>query len=302
MNLRTSILAAALLAAGASGAAAAGVHVNDDDDGGVRPINEHRPLNPNAKVTVSNVAGSITVDAWGKNELALGGQLSDEVEELKITGTPADLRIEVKLPKDTRHCGNTRLNLQVPAGVTLKVEAVSADVSVDGLSGPVTASSVSGDVSVQTKSQKVSGDSVSGDVRISAPATHTHAQTVSGDVKVSGASGKVEAESVSGDVFVDAVDVRSMTVKTVSGEMQLALTLAGDGDLQAQSLSGGIYVTLPASTAAEVELQSFSGDVSSAFGKLAGEEGQKRSQTIGAGKAKVSLSTFSGEVELKKKK
>lgn len=111
-----------------------------------RPVDERRPLKADARVSVSNVASLIEVEAWDKNELHLTGTLSEEVEKLEITGNDARLKIEVKLPERTRNVGDTVLRLKAPAGVTLSAEAVSGNVTVAGASGALRSESLSGDV------------------------------------------------------------------------------------------------------------------------------------------------------------
>src|SRR5688572_11732725 len=102
------------------------------------PINERRPLKPDAIVKVSSVAGAVEVQAWDRDELQLTGELGEGVEALEITGTATEITVRVKHPEKGRDVEETNLRLNVPAGIDLRIDAVSADVQVQGIRGPVT--------------------------------------------------------------------------------------------------------------------------------------------------------------------
>ena len=287
--LSLALLLGALLAAGAAGAA--------DDR---RPVDERRPLKANARVAVENIAGLIQVEAWDKNELHLTGELSEEVEELSITGTEASLRIEVKVPKRTNNIGSTELRLKVPAGVSLDAEGVSADVAVKGLRGPIEASSVSGDVRVDAESPRVKATTVSGDVHVRSPATETRAASVSGDVDIRGVRGSVSGESVSGDVRVQAAELKELDLESVSGDLEIDAELARDADVDVETLSGSVTLVLPKAPEGELEMETFSGGLRSAWSP-GPARGAKEYRHEGSGRGRVHLNSFSGDIELKKK-
>lgn len=268
--------------------------------GGDRPIDERRPLKADARVSVSNVAGRIDVEAWDRNELHLTGELSKEVEELAITGGEASLTIEVKLPRRARNVGDTRLHLKVPAGITLDAEGVSADVTARGLRGPVELESVSGDVRVAGTSERVRASTVSGDVMVDAPATRTRVASVSGDVTVRGVRGEVGAETVSGDLRIEAGALRELDVESVSGDLDVMAELLAGAEVSVETLSGNVRLRVPALPDGELRMKTFSGELSSDL--VTGLRGDAREfSQRGKGGGSVRLGSFSGDVELKKK-
>lgn len=266
--------------------------------GDERPIDERRPLKADARVSVDNVAGLIEVEAWDRNELHLTGTLGAEVKELAISGSESKLDIEVKLPKISRNVGPTTLRLKVPAGVSFEADAVSADVRVRGLRGPLDVDSVSGDVTIDAESKRVKVGTVSGDVTVRAPAEETRVASVSGDVTVRGVRGDVRGESVSGDVTLSGGLLRKLDLETVSGDLDVDAELAADCEVSVETLSGNVRLTVPKLPDGEVDMETFSGDLTSAFAP--GVRG-KELHHGGGGKASVSLSSFSGDIELKKK-
>ena len=265
-----------------------------------RPIDERRPLKANARVSVSNVAGMIQVEAWDRNELHLTGELSEEVEELAISGSESSLRIEVKVPKRANNIGDTELKLKVPAGVSLEAEGVSADVAVKGLRGTIEAASVSGDVRVDAESPKVKATTVSGDVHVRSPSAETRAASVSGDVEIRGVRGEVRGESVSGDVRVQAVELKRLDLESVSGDLDIDAELARDAEIDVETLSGSVTLALPKAPDGELEMETFSGALRSAWSPGPARDA-KDFRSEGTGRGHVQLNSFSGDIELKKK-
>lgn len=284
---RVALLLALALQAGAAGAA---------DD---RPVDERRPLKADARVSVSNIAGLVEVETWDRNELHLTGTLGDEVEELEIRGSESSLSIEPRVPERTRNIGPTVLKLKVPAGVSLDAETVSADIRVRGLRGAIDAESVSGDVQLDVLSKRVEASSVSGDVTLTAPAEETRIESVSGNVTVRGARGELRSESVSGDLHVEARAVRRLQAETVSGDLTLDLELVEPAEVSVETLSGEVELVLPRLPEGNLEMETFSGELESAF--TPGPGRAKEYVHEGKGGGHVKLSSFSGDITLKKK-
>jgi DUF4097 and DUF4098 domain-containing protein YvlB len=267
----------------------------------VRSIDERRPLKADARVSVSNVAGLIQVEAWDRKELHLTGTLASEVEKLEITGSESSLKIEVKLPERTRNVEASELRLKVPAGITLDADGVSADVKVTGLSGPIEAKSVSGDVRIDVASKKVKASTVSGDVTVHAPsATDTRAASVSGDVDIRAASGEVRGESVSGDVTVQAGEMKRLDLESVSGDLEVDGELTRDSEVSVETLSGSVVLLLSKLPDIELDMETFSGELESAWSPRPAS-GVKEFHRDGEGRGRIKLNSFSGDIELKKK-
>lgn len=263
-----------------------------------RPVDERRPLKPDARISVDNVAGLIEVEAWDRNELHLTGELDAEVKELVISGNESKLEIKVKLPKINRNVGPTTLRLKVPAGVSFEADAVSADVRVRGLRGTLDVDSVSGDVTIDAESKRISAGTVSGDVTVRAPAEDTRVASVSGDITVRGVRGDVRGESVSGDLTLSGGALRKLDLETVSGDLEVDAELAADCEVSVETLSGSVTLTVPKLPDVEVDMETFSGDLTSAFAP--GVRG-KEIHHEGSGRGRVKLSSFSGDIELKKR-
>ncbi|MGH8028991.1 MAG: DUF4097 family beta strand repeat-containing protein [Arenimonas sp.] len=276
------------------------------------PINQTRPLAADGRVNISNVSGRIQVRTWDKAEVRITGSLGKGVEKLIIEGDSRSLDIEVKYPQgrggwgwgDSRRIEPTTLEVMLPRRAEVEIEAVSADVDVDGLRGRrLEVQNVSGDVHVTGSALgEASIQNVSGDLELWLDTDQLTIETVSGDANAHGAiTGKVSMDSVSGQLRLSARKLNSLKVGTVSGDADLRLGLVAGGRVDAESLSGNIDLAVPAGTGAQVDLESFSGSIRSAVGHVHDEEhgpGSSLEARMGDGNGRIRLESFSGDLRV----
>jgi hypothetical protein len=265
------------------------------------PINETRPLNADGRVSVNNLAGEIVVSAWDKKEVSITGELGADVEKLEISGDDDSLKIYVRYPRNNRNrVEETLLQLQVPRAAAVTLEAVSADLRINGVEGELHASSVSGDVQADVGSTDVSLETVSGDIKLRAPTRRAELHSVSGDILASGGHGSVKSEAVSGDVNISGGPFESVSAESVSGDIIVDCALDAASELSAESLSGDINIRLAQAPNASVSLKTFSGDLGGEFGPKAGDT-RKFEAVLGGGKGRIDLHSFSGDIRLGKR-
>ncbi|MDB5969633.1 MAG: protein YvlB [Hydrocarboniphaga sp.] len=278
-------------------------HHYDDDESG-QAIDERHALKSDARVHISNVAGSIAVSAWDRNEAYVTGELGQGAEKLDISGSDSNLEIVVRTPKNSRNVSGTDLRIMLPINAVISVDAVSADVIVQGIKGKLAAATVSGELTLSLGSDEVEARTVSGDVVLQAPTRICNINTISGDVRASGPSGKLKLETVSGDAeLVGAGAFSDLSLKSISGDFNVEAALTGDGRMVGETLSGEMRVRLPQASSAMVTLHTFSGEIRSAFGGASSGEDRRERQEfkIGDGRARVDLSSFSGDIRLEKR-
>lgn len=277
------------------------------------PIDETHPLNADARLSVANVKGRITVTTWDRNEVRVEGFLGEGTEGLEVKGNASNLSIAVKYPENggwfggwgRNNSGDSELRVTAPAGVSLDVEAVAADVDVKGVRGAeLNIDNVSGDVVVDSAARDVEVNTVSGSQDLVLHANDVSAESVSGDVDIRGElGGRVELEAVSGSLTVDSSSAaKSLSAGVVSGDVKLRSGLQPGGRLRAESLSGDLEVILPASTSASLSASSFTGSIKSFAGKVETEEhgpGSSLDTRLGSGDGSIDLETFSGDLTVR---
>ena len=299
MTTTLNILSLALL--GALGAAQAGT-----------PINETRAVSSTARIDVSNVKGSVTVSGWDKAEVAISGTLGDGAKKLSVEGGGDRLSIKVEAPDkqgwfswgaDTR-MGDSLLDIKVPKGAEMKVEVVSADVSLSGVAGrTLNVDSVSGKLHLDSGAKEVELDSVSGDIDVTGVADRAHVETVSGNIRARGLGGQVKFETVSGDIDAENGGYREINAGTVSGDVNLRGKPDAGARVDVETMSGDVHLYLPADVSARLNASSFSGRIRSDFGSVTEPEhgpGSSLEATAGSGGGQVKLETFSGDIDIRK--
>lgn len=265
-------------------------------------VDESWGIDANASISIENIAGEIIIEGWNRNEARLTGELGKSVDKLEINASNSSLRINVA-NRNSRSIDNTELKLMVPKGASIDVTAVSADVEVLGMENDkITASSVTGDVVVDAKSQRVSIESVSGDVEFQGRTQRISAESVSGDLELSGISGEISATAVSGDMELQAGLIDSGKLETVSGDINLTGELSSNSRLTAESMSGDVYIRLPADQSGVFKAESFSGRITTDFGSVNHAKhgpGSHLKYVAGDGGAEIRVESFSGNIKLK---
>ena len=175
------------------------------------------------------------------------------------------------------------VTVTVPRTCAVQVGVVNATAVLSGIAAKASVKSVSGEITL---------DGVSGDV---------DANTVSGALEAQGINGKLNVNTVSGDLALADGWLERLDVNSVSGDVTADLDLDPLGGLQVNTVSGEVTLRLPASSDAQVQLHSVSGSVRSEFAELISlstPASHTVSGSLGAGSARLSVTTMSGRVML----
>ncbi len=280
-------------------------------------------LAKNGKLSLRNISGDIEIAVWKEAQVkieALKTSKAPSLEKAKENAAKVTIevvkegdlvRVETIYPKRTGgfwRGDDLRVSVDykvwVPDQAAVELKSVSGDVDVAALGGTARIECVSGDIELAgaagAEIKLTSGDlvlrNVGGDVFIKA---------VSGDIGVTGVKGSVQADAVSGDIELrDIAGARTVDVKTVSGNVTYVGALEAGGRYELKTHSGDVRMTVPADAAFEFDASTFNGSIETDFeikvvGKISPREVRG---TVGKGGATVTMKSFSGDVELMKKK
>jgi DUF4097 and DUF4098 domain-containing protein YvlB len=285
-------------------------------------VNESRPASATAVVEIDNVAGSVRVVGWNRNEVQVTGTLGRGVERLEFGGDPDRIRVRVVVPRNASNVGGSDLEIRVPSGGNPRISTVSANITATGLRGAIEARSVSGQMELTAdrapslQARTVSGtirlrgssgsvevESVSGNLESAVASGSTRARTASGNLNLRELTGSLEAATVSGTMSIEAARLERLSLSSVSGNMRFSGDVERRGNVQVNSHSGNLEMRLPARVGADFDISTFSGQVENAFGAAAERTsrygpGRELRFTAGDGGARVVIRTFSGDVRL----
>jgi len=256
-------------------------------------------------VDIINISGSIEVYGWSKSSVEVTGELGEKVEELVLERNGDKVLVKVKVPRNNSNNISSDLTVRVPAGSSIDVSTVSADITSEGVGGEQHLHTVSGDVEAEASDSDVAAESVSGDVDVTGDGSdiETEANTVSGDVTVTNVSGAVAAEAVSGDIMVGEGSYDRATLNTVNGEIDFHAGLRSGGKLGIETVNGEVDVQLGGDVSARFDIETFNGDIDNCFGPKAQRTskyapGWELSFTEGDGDGRVTITTLNGDVEI----
>jgi DUF4097 and DUF4098 domain-containing protein YvlB len=271
---------------------------------------------------LSNVSGDIDVAVWKEAQVKIEAVKTSKAASLdkakenaakvtiEVTKVGDTVRVETTYPKEKgSFWGGDKISVSVdykvwvPDQAAVEIKSVSGDVVVAALGGKAKIDSVSGNVTLGG----AAGAEIkltSGDLRVENIAGDAFIKAVSGDITVTKIAGSVEADAVSGDIELrDVSEAQSVDIKTVSGNVIYIGSVKAGGRYVLNAFSGDVRMTIPAGAAFDLEANTFSGSIDTDFeitvsGKISPKELRG---TVGKGGATITLKSFSGNIDLKKK-
>ena len=181
--------------------------------------------------------------------------------------------------------------------VKLDVSTASGDVKLTELTAEtVSLTAASGDIAFTGDYDRLQVSTASGDVRVESldSARETEIETDSGRIEVSGDCGELSLDSSSGDITA-AVTARDVGVDTTSGEVTLEL-LSCPEELDVDTASGDVELTLPEDSGFRLEFDHASGDLEKCDFPLSRDKGL---YIAGDGRADFSVETASGDLSIR---
>ena len=297
-------------------------------------------LAKDGKVSLRNITGSIDVKSWNKGEVKIDAvkisrastlaQAKENASMVKIVVKKEGntLRIKTEYPDERKIWRRRSLNvsvkysLMIPAKASVKINSVTGNVDLEEIGGAVKVDVVTGSANLEKNGGAVKVDVVTGNIVVRKADKGVDCETV---------TGKIEVRNITGDAFLKTITGRitatqikgSIKANVVTGRIELSEVSEAsfvDGDIVTGTViydgkinrdgrytlkthTGRIEMTLPADSGFDLEANTFSGRIESDFEiKISGKISKKRiSGVVNRGGALVKLSTFSGNIYLKKK-
>jgi len=273
------------------------------------------------RVFLSNLSGTVDVKVWKDEKVRIEAvkvsraATQDAAREnagqvtIEVTREAGELRIETKYPRRKGGWGDRSINVSVnytlwiPDKASPEIKSISGDINIDAVGGAVKAHAVSGGVDILGASGNVDVNVVSGDIRLENVSGDVYLKAVSGSIEAARVKGSIQAETVSGRVRLEDVsEARTVRAKSLSGGIVYNGTIDAQGRYTLESHSGNVRMTIPAASAFDFNAKTFSGVIETDFpievsGKISPREIRG---VVGGGGADIKLSSFSGNIELRK--
>lgn len=235
-----------------------------------------------------------------------GVRVAAEIERGRFDVSPSASRLAINVRPVNGRAGSGRYDVSVPIGTRVTATTVSGMIDIRATQAEVSARSTSGSVIVRDATDRVEAMSISGDVELRDVQGRIRAETTSGEVRVDGGTGEIIAESISGNISLRRSAFSGIQAKTVSGSITYEGPLTRDGSYRLNAHSGNVTLAIPANVGAMLELETFSGRISTDFplvlqpGDAAGRRSRRMEFTLGDGGARVVGESFSGNITIRR--
>jgi hypothetical protein len=263
-----------------------------------------KTVSPDGMIRIINTRGDVTIVGWDKDEVWVHGELDDLAEKFIFEVNDKHTLIEVKMPRRNISWGDgSNLEIRVPHNSRVDFEGVSTDTNVSGIRGGLRVKSVSGDIEIDEVDDRIMISAVSGEIQIENSNGALRASTVSGDLEIRSHDGDVELESVSGEIDLFSKNSDLVRVQSVSGEIQIEVSLLDEGQVEIGSVSGEIELELMNEVNAHFQLDAgMGGEIENRISddqpsrSFIGRE--KLDMTVGSGSSEIFIRTVSADIRI----
>jgi hypothetical protein len=256
------------------------------------------PLTADGYLRILAGAGTVKVSGWTNDSVRVVGRLAPG-QQLFGGGSARMVKVGVEGPDVP-----ATLQVWVPQGAKVVVEAGASSVDLDGVTGPVEIRGTSGVVNVLGAPVRLTIETVDGAVTLTGgPFRSTEVRTAGGTIRVAGARGELMLSSVAGAIFADADSVTRGNVTTVSGVIRFTGAVDRTGTLTVESHGGDIQLGLDPRSGVEVVATAFGGTIENTLTTTAPRvvrEGRSQiiETAIGGGGGTVTVTSFKGRVRI----
>lgn len=181
------------------------------------------PLNANGRISLSNINGSITIDAWDRNEVRVEAvKTADSREtlaevEIEVESRPDYLEIETDYQNwRNRNGEGWRDNRRLKVDYKLTVPRTAVLNEIEAVNGSVTVSDMN---------------------------NYTKVSAVNGQVKATNLSGTAILSTVNGETQADFSSIQptsKISLSTVNGQVVLLIPSDANATVKADTLNGSI--------------------------------------------------------------
>lgn len=300
-------------------------------------INETRPTQAGGKLIVEVDFGSIGVAAGDNDKVVVSGyrritpsskeEEREYIDSAPITVTTEGNNVMVRAHREKNGLtgwnwsGHSEMDaryiVRVPANFNTDLETSGGSITVNDLTGTVTADTSGGDLKLSRLHGPIHAETRGGHIDIVSCEGATHIKTSGGRIKSNGGSGSLDAHSSGGTIAVedfggdakvetsggrlDLKNIRGkLTGETSGGAISALLPSPMPDDVRLETSAGAIYVTVPANAELTLDAETNAGSVTSELPVTTTRGGRDELKgTINGGGKSLYLRTSAGSISIK---
>jgi DUF4097 and DUF4098 domain-containing protein YvlB len=260
-------------------------------------------IDRNGAVNLGIISGEIRVIGTDGNTVRIVG----DIERGRFETLFSPTRISVTTRSVNNRQGSARFDVTVPHGTRVTATTISGIIDVRATRGEVSARTTSGTIDIRDAIERIEAATVSGDIEIRSANGRMRMETTSGEIRVENGSGEVTAESVSGTISLRRSAFDQIRTQAMSGSISYDGPLTSTGTYRFNTHSGSVLLVVPDNVGAVLELETFSGRISTDFplvlqpGEGVGRRNRRMEFTLGNGGARVIGGAFSGNITIRRR-
>lgn len=291
------------------------------------PINQTRVIQGDAQIKIESPTGLSEIKTWEKNEFSVQGELDDEALSYELVVHDGEVVFEVKMPRrsNSQNRNGSQLTFFVPTNSQVHFGGINTEVVISGVqggsdietvNGAIEASDLSGDIRLNTVNGRIKGSKLNGDIRYSAVNGNIddrdsrgalRFEAVNGDLTTDTEASSLRAESVNGEINFTLANTQRVQINTVNGQANVEVgALLPDAQIEIETVSGSVTLSLPGSLSAKVEVEAHAGGkisnslTNDAVKKAKYGPSSSLKFEVGSAQADIEIDTISGHIRLKK--
>ncbi len=252
------------------------------------------------RLDVEVPGGSIAVTGWDRNEIRVQASHSRRTHiEIQRSGD----RVSVEAEADRGPVTIVDYTISVPRTLSVNLEGMYADMTVDGVNGDVDAETLQGDVTVKGGTGSVKASSTTGKILVQGAQGKVDVESTASEIRLVDVAGDVTGESVGGSIVFENAHPTSVDVGTTGGRIRYEGSLDPKGSYYFGTFGGSVTIVVPEGTGASLSLSTVH---SSAMTNLGGEmqrfkSGDRHHVDVNGGGAVVEIESFGGRIAVVRK-
>lgn len=252
-----------------------------------------------ASLSVNNFGGAIIVRGWNQNSVKVHAEHGRRGGiEISVVGTT----VTVKAGSRRGPPSVVDMEITVPQAMPLSLSGTYAEITVEGVTGPIRAETVEGEVSVRGGRGNITLSSIQGSVSLADASGRIVLTSVNEDIDVSNVTGEIKIEATNGEVTMTGIRSSSVEAATINGDVVYDGTINDGGSYSFTSHNGDITVTIPERANVTITGATANGDIDASFPlPFTGQPGKRRwNFKLGSGSARLEVESFQGDIELRR--
>ena len=252
-----------------------------------------------ASLSVNNFGGGITVHGWSENRVKVHAETGRRGRvEVSLVGNT----VVVKASSREGAPSVMDVDITVPQSMALSLSGTYADITVDGVQGPISAETVNGEVNVRGGKGNITLHSIQGTVTLADASGRIEVNSVNEDIALTNVGGEIKVETTNGGIMMTGIQSSSVDAGTINGDVVYEGTVKDGGSYSFGSHNGDISVSIPEGANVTVTTATANGDIDASFPfPLTNTAGKHRKTfKIGSGSARMELESFQGDIRMRR--